>query len=787
MHKTKPVLPVIFGDLMSVAGLADSAKELQTTLAAQLAAGSAQQAVEFSAVVFRQGPNRNFMRFYDADLPRFAATFVGSPFLGDHNQREVAGRFGTIVASSYDVGAQEMVQVLRITRPTALADFAAGLIDRFSIGWDYDDVIDSITGESWFDSPYWPGDKVKQADGAEQVCELFFVNPVGVETSAVNVPAVTGTRVLAQLAAAREAWQAHRPVVFGGVGVAVRASQPHALGDKPLSPPEAPAEAENQTVIRGGDVREMSHEQDAREGATALHDASTGGEEGTERTALIALRTGDDGAPAVLSPPVLMDGAAAKADAYLQVFAQQVLNSLLAESRLSEAGKAIVRAQLGKTPAVPEIEAAIAGQRELENSVRAQMQGEFDAQAAALSAQTQLAVQNAVKGMVPSDGGKLIKIEDEITRVQMALDWLIGAPQTAAPPLNMRSLRDLYLWMTEDYEWRAAATNWSVKRWEGAQLAAGSIANLPNMLVESLNRVMIDIFNDMAQYRWYEPLVNVVPHDGSTRTIEMITWNEVQDLPAVGEGDAYREAQLGDSKEQMMFQKRGMWIGLTLEMIRRNDLMRVREVPRKLMRAAMRTRSATVASIWTQSAGAGPTMSDGKALFHTDHGNLGTEAFSHAGWTVARQRAFKQTEVGSGKRIGYMPEFLLIPIDLLEPAMTVFGYGAGDVGKPTPAGTAQEVNIFALAENRPKIIPVPEWLDATDWAWLVNPRFVPAIQIGYANLMNGGQHPTPEIFTADSNTEGLMFSNDTLPIKIRDWYGVGVASYLGIGKQNVAG
>ncbi|MCB0043767.1 MAG: hypothetical protein KDE23_28965, partial [Caldilinea sp.] len=69
---------------------------------------------------------------------------------------------------------------------------------------------------------------------------------------------------------------------------------------------------------------------------------------------------------------------------------------------------------------------------------------------------------------------------------------------------------------------------------------------------------------------------------------------------------------------------------------------------------------------------------------------------------------------------------------------------------------------------RPKIIPVPEWLDATDWAWMVNPRFVPAIQMGFANVPNGGKHPMPEIFTADGNTEGLSFSNDTVPIKIRD-------------------
>src|SRR5690606_7318872 len=269
-------------------------------------------------------------------------------------------------------------------------------------------------------------------------------------------------------------------------------------------------------------------------------------------------------------------------------------------SGLSAAGKEVVRAQLGATPTIEEIQAAIAGQRQLEEGIRAEMKQHFDAQAAALSAQLQKDAQTAVKGMVPSDGGKLVRVEDEVARVQSVLDYLMGDESAPVPAPNMRSLRDVYLWMTEDYEWRAATTGWNVKRWGGATLAAGSIANLPNLLVNSLNRVMIEIFNDMAQYRWYEPLVSVVPHDGSTRTIDLITWNEVQDLPTVGEGEPYREAQLGDSREQMMFQKRGMWIGLTLEMLRMNDLTRVREVPRKRLSAAMRTRSATLASIWTQ-------------------------------------------------------------------------------------------------------------------------------------------------------------------------------------------
>lgn len=819
------VTPVLYGDLMGVAGLMESAKSVREALAAQLSLGEVQSAVEFSAVVFRQGPNRNHLRFYDEDLPAFAASFAGVPFLGDHNQREVSSRYGTVLSSHYDPVAREMVQTLRMTRSSAIQDFAGGLIDRFSIGWDYEEVICSITGGNWFESPYWPGQRVKQADGTEKVCELYFVKPVGVETSAVNVPAVEGTRVLSQLAAARDAWQAQKPTVFATGGMSAGSSDGN---DKQLDgefhdeefveEPVEETDAEPREEPREKPRHESGHESVARlDGGTieetldtemewggTMNETVTGAETQPAPTAVQQMGMMTDAVVhrpsssevvaatlgSVEAAPVLAgaDSAAAqKAEAYLQVFAQQVVASYLSESGLSERGKAVVHAQLGATPAVEEIERAIVAQKHLEESIRAQLQVEIDAQAAAMSAQTAQVVQYAVKGMTPIDGGKVLKVEDEIARVQSTLDWLMGDPNAPVPSPEMRSLRDLYLWMTKDYEWRAAATGWTIDRWDGARLAAGSVANLPNMLVESLNRVLIDIYNEMAQYRWYEPLVSIIPHDGSTRTVDMITWNEVANLPVVGEGEPYREAELGDAKEQLMFDKLGMWIGLTLEMIRKNDLMSVREVPRKLMRAAVRTRSSRLASIWTRNSGTGPVMSDGKPLFHTDHQNLGDEAFSHAAWTTVRQRAFKQAQPGSGARLGFMPEFLLIPIDLLETVMTTFGYGTGDVGKPTAAGTAQEVNIYALTENRPKIIPVPEWLDATDWAWMVSPRFVPAVQMAFANLPNGGKSPMPEIFAAERDTEGLMFSNDTLPIKIRDWYGIGIASHLGIGKQNVAG
>ncbi len=81
---------------------------------------------------------------------------------------------------------------------------------------------------------------------------------------------------------------------------------------------------------------------------------------------------------------------------------------------------------------------------------------------------------------------------------------------------------------------------------------------------------------------------------------------------------------------------------------------------------------------------------------------------------------------------------------------------------------------------------MPEWTDANNWACIVDPRLHPVIHMAYAGNPAGGTHPLPEIFEVRSETSGLMFTNDTLPVKVRDWWSYGVGAYVGVGKANVA-
>jgi hypothetical protein len=390
--------------------------------------------------------------------------------------------------------------------------------------------------------------------------------------------------------------------------------------------------------------------------------------------------------------------------------------------------------------------------------------------------------QSAVKGMAP-----IITERDMITQrdyYQNAWDWMFGA-NVAMPKPSMRNLAGLYVAMTGDSNF------WGVFNPEEAQFAEATTTAMAGMAVNALNKVIAAHYDNMMTYRWFEQVVDVVPHDGSTHDIQMIYVDGLANLPTVSEGGAYTEATPGDSKESMTFSKRGRYVGITLEMIRKSDIVRMRAIPKALTLAAVRTRSAAVGGIFTQASGVGPTMADDStALFHANHGNLMTTAFSAAAWASMRQKIWEQSVPGTSHPLGMWPKYCLVPIELFDTALTTFGRGAGAdmVGRPTSAGTAQEGNIYGetrTGDPRPVPIPVPEWTDANDWAAMTDPKLHAPICMAYAAAQGGGSHPMPEIFTVTSETSGLMFTNDTLPVKVRDWFAVGVSTYIGIGKSNV--
>jgi hypothetical protein len=375
-------------------------------------------------------------------------------------------------------------------------------------------------------------------------------------------------------------------------------------------------------------------------------------------------------------------------------------------------------------------------------------------------------------------------VSDEFSRTEEALRYIFGARDAKTPPANMRSLRQLWVSWTGDAN---ILGQFSADDAMGiVKAAAVTPTALPNMMVRTIQAIMQDETGNLGARRWFEKVVDVVPNDGTMRDLEFKQFGNLGELPKMPDGAPYQETTISDSKETASFYKYGQMIGITRNAILQDDLGLTSELPRKLVQAAWNTRSATVAGIFTMNAGVGPTMNDTNALFHATHGNLATTALGatdadvQASWEAARQQIYDQTELGTTKPMAIYPYWLLLPAELLYKARKAFGYG--ELGYPTAHEPLR--GDFDEYDMRPRLLVVPEWIDATDWAFMVRPELHRTLVMAYQQ--GGRQHPLPAIWFAADPTSGLLFTNDVLPIKVRDEFMVGVASWRGIGKRNVA-
>ena len=443
-----------------------------------------------------------------------------------------------------------------------------------------------------------------------------------------------------------------------------------------------------------------------------------------------------------------------------QPFASALLEMRLQASDLPAPFRQAARRQLAGQPMTPEaIDSAVQSQQALHASL---VEG------------------NVIQGFgQPIDAGHMT---DPLDVAKNAIHWLFGVKSAHLPEPELRSASAIYQALTGDHNWHG---QFSAQR---ARFARASTSTLADLATDAMNIIMAEQWQALAAYHWFEQLVTVAPHDGTLQDMNWVSFGGIANLPSVAEGQTYTELNVADAKETDAFTKYGGYVGITEEMFRKNQMLKLQGIPRALAASAIRTRSYYISYIFSQASGLGPTLDDDStALFDAGHSNHATTAFSVSGWAAARQELFEQTQLGSSKALGIFPKFLLVPIELYDTALVTFGYGAGPGGYP---GTSDnDVNPYAQNRQydpRPVVVAVPEWTDSNNWYYLADPNVQPVIFMSYAQQPGGGSHPMPELFTVTSPTAGLIFTNDTLPIKVRNWFAYGVAGYRGIGGRVVA-
>jgi len=362
----------------------------------------------------------------------------------------------------------------------------------------------------------------------------------------------------------------------------------------------------------------------------------------------------------------------------------------------------------------------------------------------------------------------------------LALDALIAGTR---PEKNIRPLsgvRELYLLLSGDFEMEG------MFKADRVQFANVNSSTMAGMVANALNK---RVMNEFQLYpRWWEPIIIAEDFD-SLQTVRWVTLGGVGELPTVAEGAAYTELTWDDLTETATFIKKGGYLGLTLEAIDKDDTRRLRAAPRALAQAAWLTLSKGISDVFTSNTGVGPTLSDSVALFDAAHSNLSTTALSLTQYNAIRTAMRKQTELNSGERLGALtaPKYVLVPPDLEITALQILSSDkdytyvlANAPAAPENIQSEGDARTERMQFARDRVIVVDLWTDTNNYACACDPQLYPTIGVGFR------YGRTPEVFSVASPTAGLMFSNDTLPVKVRYFFAIAPIDYRGLYKGNVA-
>ncbi|MHB1355079.1 MAG: phage major capsid protein [Anaerolineae bacterium] len=371
-----------------------------------------------------------------------------------------------------------------------------------------------------------------------------------------------------------------------------------------------------------------------------------------------------------------------------------------------------------------------------------------------------------IAGSAIQNLGQIVKVTAPIDRLTLAFENLMGLPQTSAhrDTPRLSGIRELYDTLTGDWDRRGVFVGGRV------QLANVTTSTMADVVANVLNKVLMRSYE--ARPQWWRPIVT----EETFPTMQDPKWTSlggILNLATVAEGGPYVEATWTDAYETSSFIKTGNYIGLTMEMIDKDDIGAIRALPARLAYAAQRTLSASVTALLTGSSGTGPELVDGYHLFDASHhANLLTAALDSDGWWAVVVAMFNNGELHTGYTQGIKPKYCVVPINLERTALGIF------TSDFPPGASTLEQNML---RNSASVIVCPGMTDTTDWAAVADPADLAGIMVGYRH----GR--TPEIFVADDQVSGSMFTNDELRIKVRFIYTVGIANYRALHKSNVTG
>lgn len=288
--------------------------------------------------------------------------------------------------------------------------------------------------------------------------------------------------------------------------------------------------------------------------------------------------------------------------------------------------------------------------------------------------------------------------------------------------------------------------------------AAGmhSTSDFPLLLGSTVNRTLRDAYA-VAPQTW-RPLgrQTTVP---DFRAVTRAALGDIASLDQIKEHGEYKYGQLTEDGAQFKVAKYGKIIAITWEAIVNDDLGAFTRVPQALGAAASQTESDVV---WALLLG-NPNFTDGKSVFHADHGNLASSAGAINTATLGAARAAMRKQKNSaGQFLNLAPEYLVVGPDK-ELEAYQFTSSVYVPAKNSDINDARNASLIVIVDAR---------ITGNQWYLYSAPGAVDTFEYAYLEGEQG-------VFT--ETREG--FNVDGLEIKARLVFGAGVIDYRGMYKN----
>jgi hypothetical protein len=234
-------------------------------------------------------------------------------------------------------------------------------------------------------------------------------------------------------------------------------------------------------------------------------------------------------------------------------------------------------------------------------------------------------------------------------------------------------------------------------------------------------------------------------------------------LDSLTESGEFKNKQIPDGqKETITAATKGNIVAVSRQTIVNDDMNALAQLLTMLGRAAKLSVEVDVYAALALNSGLGPTLNDGKTLFHADHANIGTgSALSVAGLDADRVVMASQRDISSNEYLDLRPKALLVPIGLGGNAKVINNaqYDPDDSGK---YAKPNKVNgLFADIVDTPRISGTRRYLFA-------DANVAPVLEVAF---LDGQREPVLE--TQDG------WRQDGTEMKVRLDYAVGGVGYHG--------